>query len=267
MNVSGNLRKMRTTFQPESEVQYFLNTEDGEINLNDFIEKDFSIKFNGRINCIACGRLTSKAFGQGFCYPCFKNSPMNSECIIRPELCEAHLGKGRDLEWEKKNHLQPHVVYLAASSGVKVGVTRNDQIPTRWIDQGASRALILAQTEYRQQAGLIEVSLKNFISDKTKWQRMLKNELTDASLFDLKNEMAAHLTPELQNFVPESSEEWKINYPVTQYPTKVKSLNLTKTPEFSGTLLGIKGQYLIFDNNQVFNVRNSSGYYVELNLG
>tara|TARA_B100000780_G_scaffold278164_1_gene250812 strand:+ start:1620 stop:2423 length:804 start_codon:yes stop_codon:yes gene_type:complete len=266
MNVSGNLRKMRTSFQSGNEVQYFLNTEDGEINLNDFIEKPFTMHFEGRINCVACGRLTSKAFGQGFCYPCFKNSPMNSECIIRPELCEAHLGKGRDVEWEKKNHLQPHVVYLAASSGVKVGVTRNDQIPTRWIDQGASRALVLAETEYRQQAGLIEVALKDFISDKTNWQRMLKNEQTDADLFDLRDEMANNLPTELQSFVAQNAQEWEIKYPVVAYPTKVKSINLTKTPDVTATLLGIKGQYLIFDNNQVFNVRNNSGLFVDLKL-
>jgi hypothetical protein len=265
MTKAGNLHKMHTSLHTHQEVQYFLNSEDGEWNVNDWIGKEIGFSFEGRINCIACGRLTSKSFGQGFCYPCFKNSPLNSECIIRPELCEAHLGKGRDPEWEKKHHNQPHIVYLAASSGAKVGVTRTDQIPTRWIDQGASRALILAKTEYRQQAGMIEVALKEFVADKTNWQRMLKNQVTDQDLVALRKELSTHLDEEWQQFIVED-EELTILYPVMAYPEKVKSMKLDKIPSYSGILKGIKGQYLIFQDNQVINIRNHSGYYVEWDL-
>ena len=158
MSFSGNLSKMKTSLG--SEVEYTLVLGDDSIEMNDFIGASIHLSFNGRINCVSCGNLTKKAFGQGFCYSCFINSPMNAECIIRPELCEAHLGKGRDVEWEIKHHLQPHYVYLAMTSKVKVGVTRGDQIPTRWIDQGAWKALPIARTENRHEAGVIEVALK-----------------------------------------------------------------------------------------------------------
>ena len=266
MTKSGNLRKMRTAFQPNSEVQYYMQTEDaGEWNVNDWIGKEIAYTFEGRINCVACGRLTKKSFGQGFCYPCFQNSPLNAECIIRPELCEAHLGKGRDPEWEETHHNTPHLVYLAASSGAKVGVTRKDQIPTRWIDQGASRGLIIAETDYRQQAGKIEVLLKAFVSDKTNWQRMLKNQVTDQDLEELKEELSQSLPDEWRDFIV-AKPEWTINYPVTKYPEKVKSIKLDKVPEFQGILSGIKGQYLIFDQGMVLNIRNHSGYYVNWEL-
>jgi len=147
MTASGNLSKMRT--QIDGEVEYTLVLGDDHIEMNDLIGTEISLSFTGQINCVSCGKLAKKAFGQGFCYPCFINSPMNAECIIRPELCEAHLGKGRDPEWEKKHHLQKHNVYLALTSKVKVGVTRHDQIPTRWIDQGAWKALVIAETENR----------------------------------------------------------------------------------------------------------------------
>jgi hypothetical protein len=51
-----------------------------------------------------------------------------------------------------------------------------------------------------------------------------------------------------------------------KYPVKLKSLNLDKTPNFKGLLKGIKGQYLIFEDDTVFNVRGSEGYVVNLNI-
>ncbi len=266
MKYEGNLRKMRTQLIAGQEVRYFMPSIDGEWEVNDFIGKRIGFAFEGRINCVDCGRLTNKAFGQGFCYPCFKNSPMNAECIIRPELCEAHLGKGRDPEWEKKHHLQPHVVYLALSSSVKVGVTRCDQVPTRWVDQGAAGAIILAETNNRREAGEIEVALKQHISDKTNWQRMLKNQIVDADLNAVKLEMKELIPPSHQDFYAEKSELISLQYPVESYPLKVKSMKMDKVPSFEGILKGIKGQYLLFDGGIVMNIRNHSGYYVEWEL-
>ena len=245
-------------------IRYYLELGSDRILVNNLLGKKLKIEFEGQINCVSCGNLTKKAFGQGFCYPCFANAPENAECIIRPELCEGHLGKGRDPEWEKRNHVQPHFVYLALSSGLKVGITRETQIPTRWIDQGASEAIIIAEVPYRQLSGLIEVALKDHYSDKTIWQRMLKNEVAEANLIQKKDEALSFLPDNLAQYGSDDLQVCKLNYPSLDTPMKVKSFRLEKVPEIEGVLTGIKGQYLIFDNQNVINIRNHSGYFVKL---
>ena len=177
------LHKMKTTLNDV--VNYSLKSEEKIIDLNALIGTDIQLEFTGTVQCLACGKHSKKLFAQGFCYSCFSTAPQAAECIIRPELCRAHLGEGRDIEWEKKHHLQPHIVYFAVASALKVGVTRGTQVPTRWIDQGASQAIKIAEVPYRQLAGEIEVALKDMFTDKTNWRRMLKNEVAD---FDLENE-------------------------------------------------------------------------------
>jgi Protein of unknown function (DUF2797) len=211
---------------------------------------------------VNCGRKTAKSFAQGFCFPCFKDSPENAECIIRPELCRGHLGEGRNVEWEQTNHVQPHIVYLALSSGVKVGVTRSTQMPTRWIDQGASKAMILAETPNRYFAGAIEVAMKTFLTDKTNWQRMLKGEVSAESLLEVKQILKEKLSEELSQFFSADETLLEIKYPVIKYPAKVTSMSFDKMTEISGILFGIKGQYLMFDDGRVINIRNHSGYLV-----
>lgn len=263
MKFEGNLSKMRAQFG--APIQYSLHLQETILVMNELIGSTLSLSFNGRINCVSCGKITKKSFGQGFCYNCFMSAPDNSPCIIRPELCEAHLGKGRDLQWELDHHMQPHTVYLALSSGVKVGVTRNTQIPTRWIDQGAWKAIKLAEVPYRQLAGEIEVMLKENYSDKTNWQQMLKNvrdESTD--LMDTKHEASLLLPDEFQDFIADDDTIFEMQYPVLSYPQKVKSINLEKTPNYTGRLTGVKAQYLLFEDGGVLNVRNMSGYWVEL---
>lgn len=260
--MEGNLHKMHTEFGEP--IRYSLRLEDGELNVNELLGKKVSIEFGGRINCVACGRATKKAFGQGFCYPCFANAPQNAECIVRPELCEGHLGKGRDPEWELQHHVQPHFVYLALSSGLKVGITRSTQVPTRWIDQGASQAIILAEVPYRQLSGQIEVALKDHYNDKTNWQRMLKNEVLHEDLLQKKEEAKGFLPIKLQQYVNDNAQIWHLHYPSLDTPLKVKSIQLAKQPTLEGVLTGIKGQYLIFDNQKVINIRNHSGYYVNI---
>ena len=266
MEWQDNLSKMRT--EHSSPVKYFLKLGKEELLMNSLIDQEIRIQFAGTINCVSCGRKTKKAFGQGFCYPCFMNSPLNSECIIRPELCMAHEGKGRDPDWEKKNHNQPHIVYIALTSTLKVGVTRTDQVPTRWIDQGAWKAIKFARTPYRQIAGLIETHLKNHLSDKTNWQKMLKND-RDHSI-DILNEkirISELLVPEFKEyFLPEDNEIYTFEYPVLEYPDKIKSINLDKEPSFKGRLIGIRGQYLIMSDNRVINLRKYSGYEIILSV-
>ena len=265
MRYNGTLLKMETKLAKP--VEYELPIGDELVYMNNLIGKYIVFKWEKEIYCVACGRKTSKSFAQGFCYPCFLSAPETSECILRPELCQTQDGIARDMDWAENPCLHDHFVYLAISSGVKVGVTRSAQIPTRWIDQGAWQAIRLAQTPNRYTAGLIEVVLKQHISDRTQWQRMLKNQLIEGvDLKEKKKEMIAHLAPELQNYESEDNEITEITYPVTEYPEKVKSLSFDKLEEITGRLWGIKGQYLIFDDGTVLNMRKHTGYLVELEV-
>lgn len=256
------LGKMKTVFG--SPVEYFFKEEE-DLLINDLIGKNISLQFKGKINCISCNTPIKKTYGQGFCYPCFISAPEASDCIIRPELCKGHLGEGRDVEWEEKNHVKPHVVYLAASSAIKVGVTRETQVPYRWIDQGATKAKGIVYCPNRYEAGRIEVLLKGLFTDKTSWQKMLKNDVN----LQLDLELAASKALDFLGdqigvceVINESPTE--IHYPVMEYPEKVKSLKLDKFPQIEGELRGIKGQYLLFDDNRVMNIRSHAGYTVDL---
>ncbi len=258
----GNLRKMLVAL--EDQIQYRLKLSE-ELDMNAFIGQEIRIEWEGIIHCQKCAKVTKKSFGEGFCYSCFISAPEAAECILRPELCRAHLGEGRDPEWEEKHHNQPHVVYLAASSAVKVGITRKEQVPTRWIDQGASEAIILAETPNRYEAGRIEVALKDLFTDKTHWQKMLKNDIDETiDLVEEKWGLEGQLPADIIDFFSEDDEATALNYPVNKYPEKIKSLSLDKMPIVSGLLSGIKGQYLLFDSGEVFNIRKHTGYYVKI---
>ena len=265
MNYNGTLFKMQTKLV--NPIEYQLPIGDELLFMNHLIGKYIVLKWEKEIYCIACGRKINKSFSQGFCYPCFISAPETSECILRPELCEAHKGIARDMVWAEHHCLQKHYVYLAISSGVKVGVTRSTQIPTRWMDQGAWKVIRLAQTPNRYLAGLIEVELKKYVSDRTQWQRMLKNQLVkDLSLVDKKQEMLGHLENDLKQYECMDNEIVEINYPVNEYPETVKSLSFDKIDLIEGRLWGIKGQYLIFDDGMVLNIRKHNGYLINLEV-
>lgn len=248
-----------------------------ELDLDAFLGEPVRIEHTGEYICTRCGRRTNRPFGEGFCFPCFRDAPEAAECIVKPELCRAHLedDQGRDPQWERDHHFQPHVVYFARSSALKVGVTRSTQIPTRWIDQGAAWAVAIARVPYRQLAGLMEVALKEIYTDRTAWQRMLKGELSAAPeelAAALPSELArvhAHLSgtaAELLPYLlePEQTEPLDISYPVREVPRKVKAVSLAKTPVLESVLQGIRGQYLIFDGGAVLNVRRHSGFVVRV---
>ena len=259
------LSKMIT--QHHEPISYKLASDGSSIDLNSLIDKRIKISWNGVITCRKCARKTKKSFGEGFCYPCFLTAPEASPCILKPELCQGHLGIGRDLEYEEKHHNKPHAVYLAATDKVKVGVTRSTQIPTRWIDQGANKAIVLAIAPYRYLAGVLEVALKSIYTDKTNWRNMLKN-ITDESI-DLEEEKWSCyevLPRDLQQYFIEDDTIYNFSYPSKNYPTKVSSINLQKTPSIGGVLTAIKGQYLIFDNEYVFNLRRHTSYDIEINI-
>ncbi|MCS6933990.1 MAG: DUF2797 domain-containing protein [Chitinophagales bacterium] len=264
MKACGILDKMPVRLSEP--VEYFLQLGTETFAMNEMLGHKLRLTFTGNIFCTVCGRKTSKSFGEGLCYPCFENSPENSPCIIHPELCEAHLGRGRDPEWEKTHHLQPHFVYLALTGAVKVGVTRSSQIPTRWIDQGAASAIILAETPYRQLAGQIEVALKQHLTDKTNWLHILRNHTISIDLVSEKLRVSKLLPEPLQAYVTANHDIVTLQYPVNEYPEKVTSISLDKVPQFDLTLTGIRGQYLIFEGGKVINIRRHSGYEVELTV-
>ena len=266
MELSGNIRKMEAFH--EKVIQYFLPVGKEKVNMNELIGSHVSLEFQGHIHCIKCGRETRKSFSQGYCYPCFTTAPETEECVLKPELCRAHEGFARDMEYAEKHCLSEQVVYLSLTSGIKVGVTRSSQIPTRWIDQGAVRALEFARTPNRYSAGLMEVALKDHLADKTNWRKMLSG--ADAGSVDLpqeKQRLRALVSGEQAAYITDNMQELTLEYPVLQYPEKIKSLNFDKDPLVSGVLKGIKGQYLMLDQDRVINIRKFGGYQVSFRAG
>ena len=266
---------MQTVLDNNGCVDYQLPLDDQRIPLNEFIGKRIRLQHLGDIHCIHCGRRSKKSFSQGYCYPCFTKLPQCDSCIMSPEKCHFHHGTCRDPEWGEKYCFTDHFVYLANSSGVKVGITRGNQLPTRWIDQGATQGLPIFRVQTRYQAGLIEDRLREHIADKTHWQRMLKGNAEAVDLAVLRDELMVKTESELelleeefglqalQRLFTESTTE--IEFPVAVWPEKVKSFNLDKQPEIEGLLQGIKGQYLIFDNG-VINIRKYTAYNVQFSV-
>ncbi|MAN58604.1 MAG: hypothetical protein CMC08_02060 [Flavobacteriaceae bacterium] len=263
MTYEGVLTKMKT--EMGSPVQYYLVFENDFLHMNQLLDKTVGITFL-KYQCLHCG-LEKKIFRQGFCYDCFYEIPQAADWIMKPELSKAHLDiEERDLAYEQSVQLRPHVVYLANSSNVKVGVTRKTQIPTRWIDQGAHEAIAIVEVPNRYLAGIAEMALKEHVSDKTNWRTMLKNEIEDENLVSWRDKLKPYLPDEVQPYFLGSSTETQIDFPVLQYPNKLRTLNLEKAPYYEGILKGIKGQYLLFEDNTVFNVRANEGCVVSVSV-
>ena len=244
-------------------IEYQIPIDNELIPISEYLGQIIHITFLDEIHCIECHREIKKTFSQGYCYPCFIQSPRTSECILKPELCRAHEGESRDMEWSKEHCLKEHFVYLSLTAGAKIGVTRATQIPTRWIDQGAVQALKFAKTSNRYEAGCIEMEMKNHISDRTAWQRMLKNEIDDSvDLYALKDKLIGVMNEKYRNFILDNETIETFAYPHTSFPEKVKSLDLLKVNQLEGRLIAIKGQYLLFDNNTVFNIRKHTGFKI-----
>ena len=263
MTYQGVLTKMETEFAEP--IQYYIVFENDFINMNQLLGKSIEIEFVG-YQCLSCG-LNKPIYRQGFCKSCFFDIPQAADWIMRPELSTAHLDKeDRDLEYEKKVQLQPHIVYLANSSNVKVGVTRKSQVPTRWIDQGAHEAIEIVEVPNRYLAGITEVALKAHVSDKTNWRTMLKNDIQDENLVEWRDRLKQYVPQEATAYFIDNNSETEIAFPVKKYPIKPKSLNIEKLKMYSGKLVGIKGQYLIFEDETVFNIRSNEGLVVNIKL-
>ncbi|GHE22850.1 hypothetical protein GCM10017767_33710 [Halomonas urumqiensis] len=251
-------------------VRYTLRAGERRLGLNACLGQPLTLAWTGAIACTHCGRATKKSFAQGYCYPCFKKLAQCDTCIVKPETCHFFAGTCREPEWAERHCFQPHVIYLANASGLKVGITRGTQVPTRWLDQGAVQALPILEVDTRQQSGFVEMLFKEEVSDRTNWRAMLKGDTVDMDLPAERDRLLARLGSGLANlrerFGTEAIRQLDaapaaFEYPVLEYPTKVASHNLDKTPEISGTLLGLKGQYLILDSG-VINLRKYTGYEV-----
>lgn len=271
--IAGAARKMRT--QLSDTVHYSFVAGEQTLALNEALGKRVSLNFIGSINCVHCNRLTKKSFNQGYCYPCFQRLAQCDSCIVKPEKCHFDEGTCREPAWGEAHCNIDHVVYLANTSSVKVGITRGTQVPTRWMDQGATQALPIARVQTRLQSGLLEVLLGQHVADKTAWQTMLKGDGEPIDLRAKQNELAGLCEigiAELQARFGlqaiqwlDDSDEVSIRYPVLEWPSKVKAHNLDKTPDIEGTLMGIKGQYLMLDTG-VINIRKYGGYNIEFKV-
>ncbi|MHC5200666.1 DUF2797 domain-containing protein [Myroides sp. LJL119] len=264
MLYEGVLNKMQTEFN--NPIEYYLVLGTNFVNINQILEKKIKIDFVD-YQCLNC-KEHKKIFRQGFCYTCFYNSAQVGDWIMHPEKSTAHLGiEDRDLAYEQKCQLQPHIVYLALSSNVKVGVTRKSQIPTRWIDQGASKAIEIVEVPNRYLAGITEVALKDSFTDKTNWRKMLQNDTAQIDISQIRDTLKDKLPVEVQPYFDTTNSNLiDLNYPVVAYPTKVQSLNLEKTPSFTGVIKGVKGQYLIFECGTVFNIRTYEGFIINFEI-
>ena len=263
MVYQGVLKKMMT--ENAEEIQYYLDMKSDFLNMNQLINKEIALSFV-TYECLNC-HLEKKIYRQGFCQSCFFDIPQAADWIMRPELSKAHLDEeDRDLAYEKKVQLQPHIVYLANSSNVKVGVTRKQQVPTRWIDQGAHEAIEIVEVPNRYLAGITEVALKEHVADKTNWRKMLKNDIEDENLVEWRDRLKQYIPEEAMPYFIENNTETNLNFPVLKYPVKPKSLNIEKQKNYKVKLVGIKGQYLIFEDETVFNIRSNEGLVVSIEL-
>ncbi len=253
--------------EADSPVKYHLPIGEDLIHMNPLVGKRIRIKFQDKINCINCSDSTQKSFHQGYCYSCYISVPQTDEGILKPEMDKSHLGISRDMEWAKENALIDHIVYLSLTGDIKVGVTRHTQVPYRWIDQGAIQAIVVARTPYRQLAGQIEVELKKHVSDKTNWSKMLSANNTSIDLKDKKRQVVNLFPEELKQYISLDNRIHYLVYPFNNPGIeKFTNISLDKTPEITGKLIGIKAQYLIFENGDVINIRKHNGYQIEFEV-
>ena len=269
----GSLRKMQTELTET--VRYTVFPDQGGLCLNDWLGQSISLSFTGTIQCVACDRMTKKSFNQGYCFPCFRKLAACDRCIVSPEKCHLAEGTCREPDWAETHCQVPHIVYLANTSNVKVGITRGTQLPTRWIDQGATQAKPIAEVQTRHQSGLLEVLCAKEVGDRTAWQTMLKGNGAPQDLEQIRRQLMVSCERGIADLqlqygesafeLLEDAPETRIEYPVLSWPEKIKAHNFDKQAVVEGTLMGIKGQYLMLDTG-VLNIRKFGGYEVEIKV-
>ncbi|MGY0555841.1 DUF2797 domain-containing protein [Vreelandella sp. 2A-K22] len=273
-SVQGCLSKMAAALpgRQDQPVVYHLRAGEHRVALNERIGEPLSLRWTGAIACTHCGRATKKSFAQGHCYPCFKRLAQCDTCIMKPETCHFFQGTCREPEWGERHCFQPHIVYLANSSGLKVGITRKTQMPTRWLDQGAIQALPILEVDTRQQSGFVEMLFKEQVADRTNWRAMLKGDVETMDLSAERDRLLTLLADGLHQLRETHGADairlleqpaQHFHYPVSVFPKKVVSHNFDKQPLVEGVLQGVKGQYLILDSG-VINLRKFTGYEVQV---
>lgn len=273
--IEGQLRKMQASLPADGRAQYQLSLADETVAMHDLIGKPLQLDYAGVIFCQNCQRKTNKSYSGGFCFPCSQKLAQCDLCFMKPETCHFELGTCREPDWGLAVCMQDHIVYLANSSGVKVGITRIGQVPTRWLDQGATQALPIFRVKSRYQSGLVEVMFKQHVADRTDWRKMLKGDADPLDLAAQRDSLMGECADEIAVLQKKFGDDAiqpllaeqpvSIEYPVAQYPEKIKALNFDKTPQIDGVLQGIKGQYLLLDCG-VLNIRKFAGYQVSLSL-
>ncbi len=268
--IVGNIRKMSAVFK--APVEYKLPVGSESVVLNPLVGSKIQLHYLGEIHCIQCSRKTSKSFHQGYCFPCYRKLLECDLCSIHPEKCRFYEGVCSTDDWAHSHCGQPHVVYLANSSGLKVGITRASHIPSRWIDQGATQGLVIMKVQNRYQAGVVEAALKQYVADKTNWQAMLKKAQDEMDLFQKRGEILTEAEAALHKIKDQFAQDeikhaldekmQSIQYPILAYPEKIKAFDLEKNPLVEGVLMGLKGQYLMLDTG-VINIRKFAGYFIE----
>lgn len=121
----------------------------------------------------------------------------------------------------------------------------------------------------RQQSGFVEDLFRSQVADRTNWRALLKGDAAPVDLVAVREQLFESCAQGLQQLQErfglqavqplQGVEPVEIRYPVEQYPSKIVSFNLDKDPIVEGTLMGIKGQYLIFDTG-VINIRKYTAY-------
>lgn len=272
----AGLRDLNVTDQQtcKANVEYKFILDRAEVDLPFNLGQDIEIEWTGNIYCVSCGAKTKKSFSQGHCFRCFKTKAACDMCVLKPESCHYHLGTCREDTFAQEVCFQPHIVYLANSSGLKVGITRLNHMPGRWLDQGATQALPILKVGSRRLSGHLEVMFGSQVADKTDWRKLLKGEAEPVNLVEKREQLIAEFAPKIAQIRDEFSQNLQFNenvelldqemprefiYPVEQYPEKIKSHNLDKTQKIYGVLQGIKGQYLLLDTG-VINIRKYTGY-------
>jgi hypothetical protein len=269
---SGVLAKL--SVEASSPAAYVMSLENQAIDMNALIGSNIEICFTGHITCCHCGVETRRSYGGGHCYACFKTLASCDLCVVSPDRCHFFEGTCREPDWGESFCMQPHLVYLANSAGLKVGITKPSQVPVRWLDQGASQALIILRTATRQQAGLVEAALAQTVRDRTDWRALVAGEARavdlDAARGQLARQASAALTALDRRYPgalqPADDEVARVfSYPVSRYPRQFERFTLDTAATVRGRLVGIKGQYLLFDTG-VFNVRQHTSYHVQLSV-
>lgn len=273
--IDGQLRKMQAILPADGRAQYQLSLAEQTVAMHDLIGKPLQFDYAGAIFCQNCQRKTNKSYSGGFCFPCSQRLAQCDLCFMKPETCHFEQGTCREPDWGLAVCMQDHIVYLANSSGVKVGITRIGQVPTRWLDQGATQALPIFRVKSRYQSGLVEVMFKQHVADRTDWRKMLKGDAEPVDLAAQRDRLMTECADDIVALQKQfddgaiqplpAEQSVTIEYPVAQYPEKIKALNFDKTPQVEGVLQGIKGQYLLLDCG-VLNIRKFAGYQVSLSL-